>query len=315
MDLTGVEVDLEWVRLESHFQSFREMDLEGQVAKLQQAHPDLMEVFIEQLARAGQADNIHMPALKRMVLDTNYKQVLADVRQKYPNLDEVEPTVNEAFRRVKYYFPNDTLPERCYTLATGFQVPGFTYKRVLAISLDWYMDPGYDYYSVDVFPRYMQRRMRSEYIAPQVIKSYFTNRYPIGEHTDGTLLSEMVYYGLLLEYNKMMLPELSDTLILEYQTKQMKWAEGNQAMVYQYFVDNDLWYSTDQLETQRFVSDGPFTVAPNFGPDSAPRIGYYIGWQIVKGYLRHAGKDLHDILTEKTSYLEIFKGAKYKPLG
>jgi uncharacterized protein YjaZ len=84
-------------------------------------------------------------------------------------------------------------------------------------------------------------------------------------------------------------------------------------MIYSHFVDRNLWYSTDQNETYRYVSDGPYTVAPDVPIESAPRMGWYIGWQIVRNYLDNQKGDPAEILFDNTDYRQIFKEARYKP--
>ena len=52
-----------------------------------------------------------------------------------------------------------------------------------------------------------------------------------------------------------------------------------------YYINDKYLYSTDPAFFMPLLTDGPFTAAPNIPPGSAPRIGAYTGWQIVKMYM------------------------------
>ncbi|MGB0430458.1 MAG: hypothetical protein ACPGLV_08285 [Bacteroidia bacterium] len=313
VDLSGVENNIEIIRLEETFANFNNDDFEAQIDDLKANHDKLSEVLIEQVLVAGRKENPNYKVLKRFFLDSNFNVVNQKVKAKYADFENEAEKLNNAFRYIKYYYPNDTMPEKAYTLISGFVVPGFTYDNILGISLDWYMGQGFEYYHNQVFPAYMQRRMDAQYIVPQVVKGWYTDKYPFEANTDGTLLSEMIYWGKQLEFAKMMMPNVHDSIIIEYTQANLKWCGENEGMMYKHFVDRKLWFSTDQNQTYRYVSDGPYTIAPDVPIESAPRIGWYVGWQIVRNYLQNEKGNPVEILFENNDYQSIFKKARYKP--
>ena len=61
----------------------------------------------------------------------------------------------------------------------------------------------------------------------------------------------------------------------------------------------------------KYTAEGPFTAA--FSKESAPRIGYWIGWQIVRQYMKNNPEvTLQDLINETDSQLLLSK-SKYKP--
>jgi hypothetical protein len=61
------------------------------------------------------------------------------------------------------------------------------------------------------------------------------------------------------------------------------------------------------------MDDGPFTLANGVPQKSAPRLGEYIGWKIVKSYLdAHPEVDLPTLLRNK-DYQQILNESQYKP--
>lgn len=313
VDLAGIESNIEIIRLEDDLGRLEIDGFESEIEMLQSTEPIIVEVLIEQVIRAGKASSPNYNVLKRFFLDSNFAIVANDVAAKYASIEKVENELNSAFRYFQYYYPYDTVPTKAYTLISGFGVPGFTYENILGISLEWYMGKGYEYYHSQVFPKYMQRRMNENYIVPQVMKAHFTDMYPFDKNTDGTLLSEIIYWGKQLEFTKMTMPNVHDSIIIEYTAKNLQWCIENEGMIYSHFVDRNLWYSTDQNETYRYVSDGPYTIAPEVPIESAPRMGWYLGWKIVRNYLNNQKGDPVEILFDNTDYQKIFKEARYKP--
>lgn len=313
VDLNGIEYHVKLVRYENEFLNLKDEGFEGKYEELLADYPLITAVMVEQVIQAGRVNEPRFGVLKKFFLDTNLQKVVSDIGNQFKDLSSLENELSSAFKYVKYYYPNEELPEKAYTVFSAFRVPGFTYENTLAISLDWYMGKGYEYYNSQVFPLYMQRRMSHEYITPQVLKAYFTNKYPMEEHTDETLLSEMIYWGKQLEFTKMMMPNLHDSLIIEYTSANLKWCKENEGMMYQHFVDGNLWYETEQNKTYRYVSDGPYTVAANVPIESAPRMGWYVGWQIVRNYLDNEKGNPVEILFENDNYQDIFRKARYKP--
>jgi uncharacterized protein YjaZ len=62
-----------------------------------------------------------------------------------------------------------------------------------------------------------------------------------------------------------------------------------------------------------FTNDGPFTTAKDFGNGTAPRIGSYIGWRIVKQYMEKNPKITLAQLLKLVDADDILTKSKYKP--
>lgn len=313
VDVSAIDLEIELVRFEDQLFALSGESYENDYQKIYESDPLITEAVVEQILGAGLASNPRYSLLKRFTGDTALLQVVKDVQAKYNDVGFIKQELNKAFKHVKYHFPNDTMPVKAYTLVTGFAGPGFTYEGVLGISLDWYMGADYKYYHPQMMPRYMQRRMTPDYIVPQVVKGYFTNKYPSNSNTDGTLLSEMIYYGKMLEYTKMAMPQLPDSIIIEYTAKNLKWCEMNEVQIFSHFVEEKLWYSTEQSQTSKYLTDGPYTVAGEIGRGSAPRFGWWVGWNIVRNYLKNEGMDDLEGFYSNTDAKDIFKKSKYKP--
>ena len=83
-------------------------------------------------------------------------------------------------------------------------------------------------------------------------------------------------------------------------------------VIWSYFIEKELLYSTDNKLPNRFIADAPFSkFYMEFDNESPGRLGQYIGWQIVKAYADSTGENVMRIL--ETEPEEIFRKSKFKP--
>lgn len=312
VDISGINCDINIGRFEKALFQLDSVNFQSTYARVRKEFPLITEVYIEQILGAGRVDSPFVNRVLKFVQDTGIQQLVKEVDEKYGDLKEIEAEIEKAFSYYKYYYPEDSLPE-VRTVITAFAYSCFTYEGALAISLDRYMGADYPRYPSGAIPQYMKRKMTRDYIVPGVMKTLFRDKYPIKEYTDETLLSNMIYMGKELEFCRMMLPEIPDSILIEYSEEQMKWAEKNEWQIYNHFVEEELFFETNQFEINRFLTDGPYTVAPNIPMESAPRIAEYSGWKIVQNFIKN-NPDLTDQeVLEIKDYRKIFQQAKYKP--
>ena len=110
-----------------------------------------------------------------------------------------------------------------------------------------------------------------------------------------------------------LLPEVQDTLKIGYTGEQLQWCFDNEVQMWAHYVQKKMLYSTDVLLYQRYINEAPFTSAPDVPQESAPRIGVWTGWQIVRRYMKeHPEVTLKQLMAE-TDYQKILTQSKYKP--
>ena len=108
-----------------------------------------------------------------------------------------------------------------------------------------------------------------------------------------------------------MLPETSDDLIFGFTTEQMKFCRNNESQMWQYLVENNLLFSTDQLNIRKLIGDAPFTGF--FTKESPGRAAVWIGFRIVESYMmKNPGVKIDEMISE-TDVQTILEKAKYSP--
>ena len=124
----------------------------------------------------------------------------------------------------------------------------------------------------------------------------------------------MIYNGKILYFLDQVLPtNTPDSLKIGYTAKQLEWIKNYEGNIWGLLLQNELLFQTDMQKIQPFLSDGPFTSGIGNKKESAPKLGYSIGWQIVKKYMEENPKITLQQLMAETDAQKILTQAKYKP--
>ena len=95
------------------------------------------------------------------------------------------------------------------------------------------------------------------------------------------------------------MPKLADTTLMQYTKPQLEWMKENVGSVWAWMIENDLLFSAEPTNLRSMLGDAPKTNA--FGEGSAPRTAAYIGWQIVKQYMKKTGSTMSQLMAESDS--------------
>lgn len=313
IDVSDIDVNIKITRFDKKIYSLTEDNYREGLKEIQFEYPLMFELYIEGIAMTGRVrDTLYIQRFKPLVLDRYVKELYRDVLKKFPDLEKAENQLNEAFKHVKFYFPEDTIPE-VYSMVSNLSYYGcVTYENLLVVSLDMFMGSDYIYYP-GKWPDYKVKMFREEYMVSDMMKAYFETNFPKDEYIGKTLLSQMIYKGKRLHFLDIMMPELHDSIKIKYSKDQLKWCEKNDGELWHHLVTEKSLFETDDRKTCRFFSDGPFTNVYGVPHDSPPRLGEWVGWQIVKSYVKNNKKrESLSIFYEKDEQ-KILTLAKYKP--
>jgi len=159
-------------------------------------------------------------------------------------------------------------------------------------------------------PSYLRNKMYKEKMVSDCMKGWLLSEF---EKPDSarSLLQNIVYHGKILFLLQSLLPDESDTVILGYGAKQMKWLQKNEKNMWTYIVERKLLFSTDQVIVRKFVDEAPFT--KDFTRDSPGEAGSWIGYRIVSSYMKRNGKISIPGLIAESDCMKILEGARYDP--
>jgi uncharacterized protein YjaZ len=121
----------------------------------------------------------------------------------------------------------------------------------------------------------------------------------------------MIHYGKLKYFEKCMLPETANEIIFGFTPGQMKFCINNESQMWQYLIENDLLFSSDQLTIRKLTGEAPFT--SYFTGESPGRAAIWMGFRIVESYMmKNTGIKIAEMMKD-TDVQKILERARYNP--
>jgi hypothetical protein len=184
---------------------------------------------------------------------------------------------------------------------------------VLAIGLDRYLGSESKYYPMLRIYNYQAAKMNPSNILPDAMYGWASVEWEFNEtgYDTENVLAEMIHEGKLMYFVKCMLPDVNDELIFGFTEAQMKFCRNNESQMWQYLVENNLLFSTDQLTRRKLTGEAPFT--GYFTDESPGRAAVWIGFRIIESYMRNKGNAGLSELMKETDVQSILEGARYSP--
>jgi hypothetical protein len=130
---------------------------------------------------------------------------------------------------------------------------------------------------------------------------------------DRSMLAKMIYNGKILYFMDQTLPDVADSVKIGYTSPQLKWCEDNRSNIWAYFLEENLLYETDFQKIQTYLNEAPFTPGLGEKNNSAPKLGVWTGWQIVREYMNKHPEVTLPQLMAMTDAQKILNDSKYRP--
>lgn len=310
-DVSGVQIpEIKINRLEQDVFNLDTADIKNASEKLQLKYGKFYAAFISRIINNGELhDSSYALRMKQFIYDRDMRETYETVQKIYPSTNFLRDQFSGVFKHYKYYFPEKKLPA-ITTMISGFNYAIVPLDSTLAIGLDMYLGSGSKFYQMLALPRYKTLFMNKENIVTDAVRVWTMNEFPYNMNKSD-FLSQIVYFGKIMYLTDALIPNADDTLKIQYTSKQMEYCRQNEFNIWSYFAAQKLLYTTDQAEIMKFTAEGPFTSA--LSKESAPRIGYWIGWQIVRQYMKNNSAASIQQLMQDTDAQSILAKAKYKP--
>ena len=220
-------------------------------------------------------------------------EIFNEITTQYDSVIFLETGLFKFFKRHKELVDKFTTP-KVITVNTDID---YRNKVILAdslllIGLDNYLGPNHKFY--DGIPEYIKEDFTIPGIFSDVAEKYAYANIPRIEFY--TFLDKIIYYGKVLYYKDFTL-DIEDRYKIGYSKVKMKWAKENEYFVWTYFIENNILFNPDNNLESRFINDSPFSrFYLEIDNESSEMIGKYIGWQIVKSYMKNNETSLKNML-------------------
>jgi hypothetical protein len=313
VDVSGIQLNYQSIRYDKELYQCDTNNLVASIDQLGNKYPDFSSVFFTQLTgfKLNGDDSVFYNSVHHFLTYKDYLGLIDTVRKVFPNTHSIDRELQELFKHIQYYYPNQRY-QTVYYFVSGLNYwKAITIDSVVGVGLDMFLGKSYSFYPARQIPDYETRRCEREFIPVFVAQTIYEKMFPI-EQEGENLLELMLQNGRELLFMEYVLPDKKENQIIGYTEMQEKWCKENEALIWSFFSKKKLLFETDWHEIMRYVNDGPGTVGMPL--DAPGNIGSWLGWQIVRTYWEeNPSLSLQDILKETANAQRFLEKSKYKP--
>lgn len=309
INVSSISVNLKIKHLEVDLLKLKQDQMQAAILILKSSYGEFFDIFVYRMISIGGIEQENFPELLySFVSDTLIRKLEANVAEKVDTV-QLRKELVLAFKHYKCYFPAKKVPV-VYTCISGFNQSVVTAGNLIGISLDKYLGADSRFYMQLGLPVYKRRNMHPGKIVPDVMYAWAMTEWPKADNGN-SLLSQMIHEGKMLYFLDAMLPDLSDTLKIGYSKKQLEFCIKSEVSMWTSLAEHKLLFTTDRMNIKRFIDDGPYTSA--FSDESPARTGAWLGWQIVRSYMKeHRDVKLSDLM-KNADFQSILNQSGYQP--
>ncbi len=312
VNTSSIKVKIEIKRLEKDLFTLNPDEIIPTVPALKNKYGRFLQLFSLVINTGDVTDSSFGDLLLRFCSDKQNNAVYALTIKQYPDVKIIEEGLQEGFRHYLYYFPGRSVPA-VFTCITGFNNSIITGDSLLGIGLDRYLGADCEYYPrLDIY-KYIAARMTPGNIVPDCIYGWGASEWDFStlKYPADNVLAEIIHNGKLKYFEKCLLPETTDEIIFGFTRDQMKFCRNNESQMWQYLIENNLLFSSDQFTIRKLTGEAPFTSF--FTKDSPGRAAVWLGFRIVESYIkRNPGIKIEEMI-KNTDVQSILENAKYSP--
>lgn len=231
-----------------------------------------------------------------------YTTFADDVKHCFANTDTLSAELGKILDNGKKF---GCTQSRVITVITPYNQSVMTTRDAVIIGLNHYLGanhPTYEYF--ETYKRQYKCKERIPFDVAEVLARLILDNSP---HPT-TLLDAMVYEGGVIVLQGTLMDDDDVCKSLMYNPQQTSWVKNNEKEIWNLIIKNDMLYSTDNIILAGMLMQGPFTTP--FGQNTPPMLGAYLGYRLVKEYMKQTGTDdVRDVLKVKSQ--DILKKSKY----
>ncbi len=239
------------------------------------------------------------------------------VKEVFGDYSQLKQELSNAFKHVKHYYPSFKIP-KVKVAITGvgsfFGRDLYVSEDVIILSLDYFIGNQAKFKKYRPRqPSYILKRYAPAYIVPSIMQ-FISVAYNKNDLQDRSLIADMVAYGKTWQFVKTMMPCISDSLITGYTARQLANVTDvdNKKVIWGHFLDKQVLFINTPYKKKAYTGERPYTAEVGVGKECPGRIGWWVGWQIVRKYMKKFPKKTFQEVMADTDSRQIFNNASYK---
>ncbi len=326
-DVSGINVELSVKRFDQDFFAIDTNNVAGSIKELMQKYPEFLPDYFHNvmgLPLDSMLTNDHevSVAVKHFLKDYAATRDSSDII--FKNFEPWKNDIRRGLQFVKFYFPEYHLPKNVITFigpfdaffATSYGIQGDVLTQEgLGVGLQLHLGKDFSFFQSEtgqeLYPSYISENFDPAHITVDCMRNIADDLFPPAQQPS-SLIEQIVSSGRRYFLLTKFLPEAQDAIIMSYTPDQMKAAYKNEAVIWDFFLNNDLLNNSDQNIVKNYVGQSPKT--QEFGEGSPGNLGSFSGLQIVRKFMdKFPETSLADLM--KMAPRDIYERSKYKPKG
>ncbi len=317
-DVSNISIDLKFRRFEKDLFALdtTAADFPEQLNQLEDDYGEFGNIYFNRILASKDpriAPQGHVAYVKGFLTHPAIRHLYDTCMVLYDNMDDIKQDFTQTFKYFKYYFPDLPTPD-VTTFVSEYTTAAFIYSDYsLAVGLDFFLGKDYPYRKYNPespsFSDYLSRYFAKEYLVSKTVRALVEDL--VGPPSGERMLDQMIQNGKKLYLMESFMPDKPDSIIFEVTSEQDAWLKENEGQMWNYFLDQDLLYSTDQRKIRKFVDYSPNS--PGMPEEAPGRTANWVGWQVIRKYMRrHPDTSLQQLIDMKDAQA-LLEDARYKP--
>ncbi len=315
LDIDTSKIDMKPVvinRLDKDVFALNASNIGQQTTPLLNKYGAFYNRYVSTLGINGAHDSLYPQKLIAFTSDKDMSEAYADIQKTYSENDVelLSEELTEAVKRFKVFFPSRKIPSKFVAFMGGFNYNIVYVDSTLGVGLEMYLGQQSKFYNMMRLPNYRTVNMNKENILPDMIRGWLITEFDNGA-TETKLINHLIFYGKLFYACDALLPKVADSLKIGYNTKQLDYCHKFESNLWGFFAKDNKLFENDMKIVSEFTNDGPFS--GSISKECPPRIAMWVGWQLVKSYMKNNPKVTVDELMNEKDAQKILSKSKYKP--
>ncbi|MEE2954350.1 MAG: hypothetical protein VX347_04170 [Bacteroidota bacterium] len=259
--------------------------------------------------RSSKDETLYCDEILAFINNAQMREVYDTICIKFRDFSYFEKQIQLSFGKWKEMLCMPP-PKKIITLFSGFNYGVISQDSMLIIGLDFFLESKSKFYSYLQDPKYIRLQKNSRFLLSYILESWIDYNFN-SYNTKSDFLAQMIYKGKIMYLINKLTPYSSQRDKFRFSEDEMIWCENNEFGIWAHFIENDLLFSTQQMEFLSYLNPSPF--GKGMPRESPGRISYFTGHKIVSNYMHHnSGISIEELMRETDAQL-ILKKSKYKP--
>ena len=305
VDLENVKHIVRYHNLDSAFRYAHSNQQRKLITELLKEDFDLSQFcFPYALQVSTKTDSAFLNGLQRTFAHPFNKKVSQALDQRSTWRYKTFAQIEAGLKRLHFLAPKVPVGKDVYFTYTQFAASAYASSKAIVLGQERYLGQNHGVIAAlpaQQFYGWIKEGMEPQYATSDALLIWLSTN--VLKATDENLASEMIRWGKLLAILEIISPEVQMHNHLRYTEADFQWALKAERGFWEYLVDQQFLFKTDQELNMNLLNEGPYTIGlPQESPD---RMGRFLGYRIVKQYIEANQPSISTLL--QTPYHQILK--------